>query len=164
MAFDVTTTPAIDDATKQGDYTRLRDALRAVASAMGGVVLRQGGSLEAFIIDTTEVPVPFSGGNAGFEVDGTYLGYVTVTLEVVAIRHPDTATSVTCTVDLYDATTGAQIASSPVAITLSTANATHQKSTALTLPTSVKRMYARMKTSDALKPVACEWRLVAKGA
>lgn len=163
MAFDVTTTPAINDATKLGDYTRLRDALRAVASAMGGVVLRQGGSLEAFITDTTEVPVPFSGGNAGFEVDGTYLSYVTVTLEVVAQRHPDVGTSVTCTVDLYDATTGAAVASSAVAITLSTANATHQKSTAITLPASVKRIYARIKTSDGTKPVAAEWRLVAKG-
>lgn len=163
MAFDVTTTPAINDATKLGDYTRLRDALRALSSAMGGVVLRQGGSLEAFIVDTTEAPVPFSGGTAGFEIDGTYLGYVTVVLEVVAIRHPDVSTTVTCTVDLYDVTTPGVIASSAVAISLSTALATHQKSVALTLPASVKRYYARIKTSDGTKPVACEWRVVAKG-
>lgn len=163
MAYDVITTPAINDATKLGDYTRLRDGLRAVASAMGGVVLRQGGSLEAFITDTVEAPVPFSGGTAGFEIDGTYLGYVTVTLEVVALRHPDVSTTVTCTVDLYDATTPGVIASSAVAVSLSTANPTHQKSVALTLPASVKRYYARIKTSDGTKPVACEWRVVAKG-
>ena len=163
MAYDVTTTPAINDATKLGDYARLRDAARAAAGAVAGAVLRQGGSLEAFIVDTTEVPVPFSGGNAGFEIDGTYLGYTTVVLEVVAIRHPAVSTSVTCTVDLYDATTPGVIASSAVPITLSTAAATHQKSVALTLPTSVKRYYARIKTSDGTKPVACEWRVVAKG-
>lgn len=162
MAYDVTTTPAVDDATKQGDYTRLRDGLRALASAMGGVVLRQGGNLKTFVTDTTEVPCEPCGGTAGFEVDGTYLGYVTVLLEVVAIRHPD-AGSVTCTVDLYDLTAAATVASSAVAISLSTANPTHQKSVALTLNASVRRYYARIKTSDSTKPVAAEWRLVAKG-
>lgn len=162
MAFDVTTTPAIDDATKQADYIRLRDAARALAGALGGTVLRQGGSLSSFITSTTEVPCEPCGGDAGFEIDGTYLGYVTVVLEVVAKRDADVATSVTCTVDLYDVNAPGAVASSAVAITLSTANATHQKSVALTLNASVRRYYVRIKTSDAAKAVAAEWRVVAK--
>ena len=162
MAYDVTTTPAVNDATKLDDYTRLRDALRALASAMGGVVLAQGGSLTSFVSDTTEVDLPAGPGAAGWPVDGTHLGYVSVTLEVVAIRQ--LAFTVTCTVDLYNVTDGAQVASSPVAVSLTTGAATAQASAALTLPASVKRFKARIKTSDGTRPVAAVWRLVAKGS
>lgn len=164
MAADFTTTPAADDATLLTDYTRLRDTCRALAVALGGVVLAQGGSLDAFIEDTTEVDLPLGPGAAGWPVDGTYLGYAVagVVLEIVAQRHPSVGSTVTCTVDLYNVTTPGQVASSPVAISLATANATAQASGALTLPTSVARFKARIKTSDGTKKVAAIWRLVAR--
>jgi len=164
MAYDVTTTPSVDDATKLADYTRLRDAARALAGAMGGVVLAQGGSLDEFLSDTTEVDLPNGPGAAGWPVDGTHLGYVTVELQVVAIRHPDAAGTVTCTVDLYNVTDAGAVASSAVAVSLTTTAATAGASSALTLPTSVKRFKARIKTSDGTRLVAAVWRLVAKGS
>jgi hypothetical protein len=164
MGFDVVTTPSIDDATKQNDYTRHRDALRALASAMGGVVLWQGGDLEEFQLDTTEVTLRKAGGDPGFEIDGQYLGYVTVILEAVAIRDPSPGTNVTCTVDLYNVTDSAAVASSAVAITLNSAAAVHQKSVALTLPASVKRYRVRIKTSSGTQGVAAIARVVAKGS
>ena len=166
MALDLTTTPSTDDATKLNDYTRLRDSSRALVGATAGVIVWQGGDLDAFIVDTTEVTVPKAYGDVGAEIDGTFLGFsgVTVVLEVMAVRGPDVSSSVTCTVDLYNVTDSAAVASSAVAITLSTGNVTHQKSTALTLPTAVKRFRVRIKTSDAAKPVAAIARVVVKGA
>lgn len=166
MAIDLSTTPAVDDATKLGDYTRLRDAARGLVGATAGVIVWQGGDLDAFIIDTTEATLPKAFGDAGAEIDGTLLGFsgVTVVLEVVALRQQDVATTVTCTVDLYNVTDSAAVASSAVAISLSSGNTTHQKSAALTLPTSVKRFRVRIKTSDAAKPVSAIARVVVKGA
>ena len=83
---------------------------------------------------------------------------------IMAVRGPDVSSSVTCTVDLYNVTDAAQVASSAGAITLSTGSVTHQKSTALTLPTSVKRFRVRIKTSDGTRPVAAVARVVVKGA
>ena len=167
--MDLNTTPATDDATKLDDYTRLRDAGRGLASAMAGVVAWQGGDLEEFEAATSETTLRKAFGVAGVEIDGTHLGLVTsvggsVILEVVAIRRFDVSTTVTCTVDLYNVTAGAVVASSPVAISLTTAAATHQKSSALTLPTSVQRYRVRIKTSDGTKPVAAIARVVVKGA
>jgi hypothetical protein len=166
MAFDATTTPATDDATKLGDYTRLRDCARALVGATAGVIVLQGGDLDAFITDTSEVTLPKAFGDVGAEIDGTFLGFsgVTVVLEVAAMRHQDVGSTVTCTVDLYNVTDAAAVASSAVAISLSTGSVTHQKSTALTLPTSAKRFRFRIKTSDAAKAVAAIARVVVKGA
>jgi hypothetical protein len=164
MAFDVVTTPAVGAPTKVSDYVRLRDALRAAAAALAGVPLWQGGDLERFITDTTEVDLPAAFGAPGVEIDGTYLGYVSVYLEVVAIRHPDAAGTVTCTVDLFNVTDAGQVAGSPVAISLSTTAATYQKGTAITLPASAKRYRARIKTSDGSRAVAAVVRVVAKGS
>lgn len=166
MAIDLSTTPSVDDPTKLGDYTRLRDAARGLVGATAGVIVWQGGDLDAFIVDTSEVTLPKSYGDVGAEIDGTLLGFsgVTVVLEVMAVRSPDVSSSVTCTVDLYNVTDAAAVASSAVAITLSTGSVTHQKSTALTLPTAVKRFRVRIKTSDGSKPVAAIARVVVKGA
>lgn len=167
--MDLTTTPATDDATKLDDYTRLRDAGRGLASAMAGVVAWQGGALDEFEESLTAVTLRNAFGDAGAEIDGTHLGLVaavggSVVLEVVAIRHPDSAGTVTCTVDLYNVTAAAVVASSSVAISLTTAAATHQKSGALTLPTSVQRYRVRILTSDATRAVAAIARVVVKGA
>lgn len=166
MALDLNTTPATDDATKLNDYTRLRDSGRALVGATAGVIVWQGGDLDAFIVDTSEVTLPKSYGDVGAEIDGTFLGYagVTVVLEAMAVRGPDVTSSVTCTVDLYNVTDAAAVASSAVAITLSSGSVVHQKSVALTLPTSVKRFRVRIKTSDGTRPVAAVARVVVKGA
>lgn len=164
MAADFNTTPAVDDATKLDDYTRLRDTTRALAAAMGGIPVLQGGDLDEFISDTTEVTLPKAFGDVGAEIDGTHLGFVAVVLEVVARRHPDAAGTVTCTVDLFNVSAGAQVASSAVAISLTTTAEFHQKSVALTLPASVQRFRFRIKTSDGTRLVAARARVVAKGS
>lgn len=169
MAFDANTTPAVDDATKLDDYTRLRDNIRALAGGMAGLVVWQGGDLEEFEIATTETTLRKAFGDAGAEIDGTHLGLVatvggSVVLEVVAIRQYDVVASVVCTVDLYNVTAGAAVAGSAVAVTLATGAATHQKSSGITLPASVARYRVRIKTSDGAKPVAAIARVVIKGA
>ena len=164
MPLDLTTGAAVGTATKADDDLRRRGNERALIGSPLGLCLIQWGSLDAFLADTTEVDLPYGAGAAGFEIDGTLAGYVAIYLEVVAIRHPDAAGTVTCTVDLYNVTTPGQVASSPVAISLTTANATHQKSGSLTLPASVARFKVRGKTSDATRLVAAIVRVMAKGS
>lgn len=167
--MDLTTTPATDDATKLDDYTRLRDALRGSAPAVvAGQPVIDWGDLDAFDNNTTEATLRKGFGDPGVEVDGTLLALLagvggSVFLEVVARREPGAATA-TCTVDLYNVTTGAQVASSAVAISLATDNATAQKSGAITLASGVNKYRFRMKTSNAATPVAARARLVVKGA
>jgi hypothetical protein len=165
--MDLTTTPAVLDATKLDDYTRLRDAARALAGAAAGVVLWEGGDLDAFETSTVEVTLRKAWGDAGVEVDGTYLPLLatiggSVFLEVVARRVVGGA-AVTCTVDLYNVTTGAQVAGSAVAISLTTDNETKQKSGAITLASGVNSYRARIKSSTGTD-VAARARVVAKGA
>jgi hypothetical protein len=165
MAADFTTTPAVDDATKLDDYTRLRDTTRALAAAMGGLPLwGWHGDLDDYIEDTTEVTLPKACGDVGQEIDGTHLGYVAVYLEIVARRRSDAAGTVTCTVDLYNVSDGAVVASSATAISLTSTADFHAKSVNLTLPASVKRFRARIKTSDTTRAVAARVRVVAKGS
>ena len=167
--MDLTTTPAIDDATKQGDYTRLRDALRGCGPAVyAGMPVIDWGSIDGMVVATSETTNPNGFGDAGVEVDGTLLSLLagvggSVFLEVSARRAPGGA-SVTCTVDLYNVTDGAQVASSAVAISLTTDNVTKQKSVALTLAAAVKNYRIRIKTSSAATAVAARVRLVIKGA
>lgn len=167
--MDLTTTPVVDDATKLDDYTRLRDALRGSAPAVfAGVPVLDWGDLDAFDANTVEATIRKGFGDVGVEIDGTLLSLLAgvggaVFLEVVARREPGAATA-TCTVDLYNVTTAAQVASSAVAISLSTDNETGQKSSALSLASGVNKYRVRMKTSNAATPVAARVRLVVKGA
>lgn len=166
MAFDVTTTPAEDDATKLTDYVRLRDAARYLAPATAGVTLASGGSLDAFVTDdSVMVPVPFSGGTSGVEIDGAYLGYASVWLEVVVRRYPSATSDALATIDVWEATTGAAVASSEINEIITSSASQHRKSTAFTLASVVRRYYVRMRTNVTYGsiPVACEWRIVAKG-
>lgn len=166
--MDLTTTPSTDDATKLDDYTRLRDALRGSAPAvLAGVPVIDWGNIDAMIPQTSEVTLPGGFGDLGVEVDGTLLALLagvggSVFLEVSARRAPGGAT-VTCTVDVYNVTTGAQVASSAVAISLTTDNVTKQKSGALTLASGVNAYRFRIKSSTGTG-VAARARLVIKGA
>lgn len=167
--MDLTTTPTLDDATKLNDYTRLRDALRGCGPAIyAGMPILDFGDLDQFQEQTSEVTLRRGFGEPGAEIDGSLLSLLvgvggSVFLDVVARRQPGVA-NCTCTVDLYNVTDGAQVASSPVAISLTSDNETVQKSVALTLASGVKRYRMRIKTSSAASPVAARARLVVKGA
>lgn len=162
MALDLTTTPSTGDATKTSDYTRLRDNDKELAGAAAGITAAWGGSLKDFVDDTTEVDLDDGG---EWEVDGTHLAACEVYLEVNVKRGPDgLGGSVTVTVDLYNVTTAAQVASSPVATALTTTTTTPAKSVALTLATGVNRYKARAKVNDATKPCAVKWRLLVRGS
>lgn len=167
--MDLTTTPAVDDATKLDDYTRLRDALRGSAPAIvAGLPVLDWGDLDAFETSTSEVTLRKGFGDPGVEIDGALLSLLagvggSVFLEVVARRDVGTATA-TGTVDLYNVTAGAVVAGSPVAISLTSDAETSQKSGALTLAASVAKYRIRIKTSNAATPVAARARLVIKGA
>lgn len=164
MAIDFTTTPAVGDSTELSDYTRLRDNDKELAGAAAGCAHVLGGSIKEFIAATTETDLD-EGWVAGVEIDGTHLAACEVYLETNVKRGPDTAGgSVTVTVDLYNITTGAQVASSPVATALTTTTVTHAKSSALTLATGVNRYKARIKVSDATKPCAAVARVVIRGS
>ena len=165
--MDLTTTPTVLDAVKLDDYTRLRDAGRALAAAAAGVVLWDGGDLDAMETSLTEITLRKAFGDPGIEIDGTYLPLLatiggSVFLEVVARRAPG-AGAVTCTVDLFNVTTGLAVASSAVAVSLTTDNETKQKSGAITLATGVNNYRARIKSSTGAE-VAARVRVVAKGA
>lgn len=164
MAVDLTTTPAVGDATELTDYTRLRDSIKEAAGAFAGVPHLLGGSIKEFIAATTETDLD-EGWIAGVEIDGTHLAACDIYLEVNVKRGPDgLGGSVTVTVDLYNVTTAAQIASSPVATALTTTTVTHGKSVALTLATGVNRYKARIKVNDATKPCAAVARVVIRGS
>lgn len=161
MAVDFSNV-TIGAATRQDDYVRLRDTIREAAGAIAGVGCELGGSLKDFVVATTEADL-----DDGWEreIDGTHLAACEVYLEVNVKRGPDgLGGSVTVTVDLYNITAGAQVASSPIATALTTETRTHAKSTALTLPTSLARYKARAKVSDATKPCAVVARVVIRGS
>lgn len=164
MALDLTTTPSVGNATKLTDYQRLRDNDKELAGAAAGVPHLLGGSLKEFIAATSETDLD-DGWIAGLEIDGTHLAACDVYLEVNVKRGPDgLGGSVTVTVDLYNVTTGAQVASSAIATALTTTAVTHAKSSALTLAAGVNRYKARLKVSDATKPCAAVARVVIRGS
>jgi hypothetical protein len=164
VAIDVTTTPAVGDATKTTDYARLRDNDKELMGAAAGCAHLLGGSIKEFIAATSETDLD-EGWIAGCEIDGTHLAACEVILEVNVKRGPDgLGGSVTVTVDLFNVTTAAQIASSLIATVLSTTTVTHGKSSALTLTTGINRYKARIKVSDATKPCAAVARVVIRGS
>ena len=164
--MDLTTTPTVLDATKLDDYTRLRDACRALLGATCGIPVFDGGDLDAMESSTSFVTLRNAYGDPGVEVDGTWLSLMqgvggVVYLEVIARRVPGGA-SITLTVDLYNVTTGAAVASSEVAISLTSDAAVKQKSSNLTLASGVNNYRARIKTSGP-SAGAARVRLVVKG-
>lgn len=164
MALDVTTTPALNDATKLNDYTRLRDNDRIGAMpAMAGATLLQGGSHDALIYATTFQRLPDC---PAFEIDAALASYVSIYLEVEAVREPAYGSTVNAVFDLWDATTGAVVSGSEVtvAVNVNHPSSVHQKSTAFSLPAGVKRYYVRLKSGTTDIGVAGFARVVAKGA
>jgi hypothetical protein len=149
MSFDATTTPSVGDATKLNDFTRLRDNDRANA----GRSYFLGGSLTTYISDTSYVDLTAE--YLEWEIDGTHLPGLTVYLEVNVRAHHDNSGTVTVSVQLYNVTTGAAVASSEVAVAGLAAGArSRSKSSAITLATGVNVYKAQIKTSDAAKRVS----------
>lgn len=161
MAVDVTTTPALNDATKLNDYIRLRDNDRSAAFPVSaGAPLLLGGSYAEFVDGTSYVRLPQS---PGFEVDGALAAYNNVYLEADAIR-ADGASTVSAVFDLWDATTGASVAGSELTISVDVAHPStkHGKTTAFTLNSGVRRYYFRIKSGSAGVQVAGFCKLVGK--
>lgn len=168
MALDVTTTPALNDATKLNDFIRLRDNDRIGAMpAMAGATLLQGGAFDEFIYSTAFVRLPFC---PAFEIDSALAGYVSVYLEVEAVREPGVGVTVNAVFDVWNLTTGAVVAGSEVTVPVDVAHPSiggstkHAKSTAFTLAAGVNRYYIRIKTGTTDQSVGGFARIVAKGA
>jgi hypothetical protein len=152
----------IGEATKQDDYVRLRDTIREAAGAIAGTGTELGGSLKDFVEVTSAADLPDGWER---EIDGTHLASCEVYLEVMVVRGPDSlGGTVTVTVDLWNVTAGSLVASSAVAVALTTTTRTHAKSSALTLPTSLARFKARARVDDAAKPCAVVARVVIRGS
>jgi hypothetical protein len=164
MAFDATTTPALNDATKLNDYIRLRDNDRIGAMpAMAGATLLQGGSHDAFIYSTAFQRLPNC---PAFEIDAALGAYVSVYLEVEPVREPGVGVTVNAIFDVWNVTTGAVVTGSEVTVPIDVAHpaSKHSKSTAFTLASGVNRYYIRVKTGTADQSVGGFARIVAKGA
>ena len=140
MSFDTTTTPAADANTLLTDYTRLRDNDKSLAGA--GQEHDFGGSLDKFVEDTVAADLPDSWEK---EIDGTELAGRSVIFEIVA--NAELSSAVTVTIDLFNVTDAGAVASSAVAIALTSTTRQWAKSGALTLPTALKRYKARIKGS-----------------
>lgn len=163
MAVDFEFLPNVGDPIELTDYTRLRDNDRALAGALGGVVLWTGGNIDFMVDDTSAVALPGSQGGAGFEIDGTYLTYTEVRLEATARRAQDSGPG-NVSFDLYNVTDGAPVAGSFFSLALSSLNATHGKSFAFALANGMKRYQVRLYVSDVNVPVGAMARVVARGA
>lgn len=164
MALDVVTTPSQDDATKLNDYTRLRDNDRiAAVPTIAGAALLLGGSHDDYEYGTAFARLPRG---PAFEIDGALQGYVSIYLEVDAVREPAASSTVSAVFDLYNATDGAVVAGSEVTVSVDVAHPTskHGKSTTFTLNTGVKRYYFRLKSGTINVGVGGFCKLVAKGS
>lgn len=127
MAYDVTTTPSVGDATKRSDYTRLRDAIKSVRQQDWDL----GGSLNVYDIAVaadTWVDVPDSWQK---EINGDDLSGLGARFEVNG--RGDSATNVTITLRLFNVTAGAAVASSEVTLTNPGATPTRGVSSTVTL-------------------------------
>jgi hypothetical protein len=157
LAYDVSTTPTVGDATKVNEYTRLRDAIKALSASCNHNL---GGSLSQFVSDTTYANLP---DYLEWEIDGTNLSGLSVYFEVNMQCGP-TLSSCTGSMQLYNVTTAAAIASSAVSVIFSSVNERgHTKSAALTLTSGINRYRAQIKTSDATKVVAGVARVSIRG-
>lgn len=158
MGLDVAVVPSVGDATKVSDYQRLRDNDVALQA---GDAHDFGGDLRAYITDTTEVDLPNS---SELEIVGANLAgrsvYVEVTCQARMADGSAWTGSVTCTVDLYNVTAVAPVASSAVATVLSSETRTRNMSSAITLGAATNRYKIRIKSSSALRGVAARVRVV----
>lgn len=164
MPIDVTTTPALNDATKLNDYIRLRDNDRIAAMpAMAGATLLQGGSHDAFIYSTSFQRLPNC---PAFEIDSALASHVSVYLEVEAVREPAVGVTVNAVFDVWNVTTGAVVAGSEVTVAVDVAHPSskHSKSTAFSLAAGVNRYHVRIRTGTVDLSVGGFARIVAKGA
>jgi hypothetical protein len=158
MSFDVTTSVAIGQATKVSDYARLAASIKALA----GISHYLGGDLSSFISDTTYTNLTTEW--LEWEIDGTNLSGLSVYLEVNVKAHPDNSGTVTVSVQLFNVTTTAAVASSEVAVAALAAGArAHSKSSAITLATGINKYKAQIKTSDAAKLVSGVARVSIRG-
>ena len=153
MAYDVTTTPSVGDATKRSDYTRLRDAVKALA----GIRHFLGGSLDKFVQDTTYVDAP-----DGFEVeiDGTNLSGLSVYLEANAVCEVTAAVSCDVKLQYWTGAAWADVAGAAASVALTTAYARGwNKSSTFTLPSGVNRIKFVYKgtTGAANRVAAAAW-------
>ena len=128
---------------------------------VAGAPLLIGGSFSEYVNTTSYVRMPQS---PGFEIDGALAQYVSVYLEVDAIRGDTVGSTVNAVVDLWDATTGATVAGSETTVSVDVAhpNTKPGKSNTFTLNAGVRRYYFRLKSGSAGVDVAAYAKLVAK--
>ena len=158
MAYDVTTTPAIGNATKQNDYIRLRDAIKALSAAGNHDF---GGDVTAYISDTSFVDLP-SGSH--LEIDGTNLSGMSVFFEANAFANPSNALAGSMFLRLFNVTAGAAVASSQVEISgLSAGQHGRGISSALTLAAAANVYKVQVQSSNASFSYAGTARVTIRG-
>lgn len=156
------TAPSVGGATMADWGIAWRDNDRqAGMPIVAGAPLLIGGSFAEFVSVNTYVRMPQS---PGFEIDGALAQYVSVYLEVDALRGDDVGSTVSAVVDLWDATTGATVAGSETTVSIDVAhpNTKPGKSSAFTLNAGVRRYYFRLRSGTAGVNVAAFAKLVAK--
>lgn len=163
MPFDVTTLPTIGFATRVADLATIQANCRYLAPATAGVVLWSGGNLDVFMDSVTFVDSPMSGGSAGMAIDGTYLGYASVFIDMVLLRDAtQNAISMTAYWQLWNVTDSAQVGATgslsigatydPIAIV-----------TPITLPALNKRYSIRYANDSAYHGFSAFAQIKAKG-
>ena len=156
------TAPSVGGSTMADWGIAWRDNDRqAGMPVVAGAPLLIGGSFSEFVSGTSYVRLPQS---PGFEIDGALAQYVSVYLEVDAIRGDDVGSTVNAVVDLWDATGSATVAGSEVTVSVDVAHPLTKpgKSSAFTLNAGVRRYYFRLKSGSVGVNVAAFAKLVAK--
>ena len=127
MAYDVTTTPAVGNATKRSDYVRLRDAVKAVSQRTYFL----GGDLQTFITDTAFVDHPYA---FEVEVDFTNISGLSAYLEVNGACQTTSAVTGTIKSQYWDGAAWQDITGASVALALTTAFARVRGKSLITPP------------------------------
>lgn len=149
MAYDVTTTPTVGNATKRSDYVRLRDAVKAVSQR----TFFLGGDLQAFFTDTAFIDHP-----NGFEVevDFTNMSGLSAYLEVNGACQTTSAVTATVKAQYWDGAAWQDVSGASVALALTTAFARVRGKTLFTVPVLgvVPVKFVLMGSVGAANPVA----------
>jgi hypothetical protein len=147
MSYDVTTTPAVGDATKRSDYVRLQSDIKAVRQQSWDFI----GGLGEFIEDAANTWVDLPNGKIK-EINGDDTSGLSVYLAMTCLQ--DAAGVVTVETRLYNIDAGAAVAGSDASLANPGTSPAYQKGSTFTLPAGTKKCKVQIRRTTTAARVA----------